>query len=117
MRRRRIMPIQWEEELATGIDAIDEQHKEIFARFAVFSSACGDGGGKDELARLMLFLEEYTNRHFEDEEEALAKAEYPDLSLQRTAHRNFSENVAELRRKVDEREPDMAEIMEMKRML
>ncbi len=111
------MSIQWDEELATGIDAIDEQHREIFARFAAFSSACGDGSGKDELARLVLFLEDYANRHFKDEEEALAKAEYSDLSLQRTAHRNFSENVAELRRKVDEHEPDMPEITEMKRML
>jgi hemerythrin len=111
------MSIEWQEELATGIAAIDEQHKEIFARFAAFSTACSDGGGKEELAGLVHFLEEYANGHFRDEEKAMLDAEYEGLHVQQQAHRFFTGNVAELKRKVGENAPNMPEILELKRLL
>ncbi|HTP66936.1 MAG TPA: bacteriohemerythrin [Geobacteraceae bacterium] len=111
------MSIQWQEELATGIDAIDKQHKGIFARFAAFSEACSDGDAKEEMVNLLLFLEDYTLNHFRDEEKALQEAKYPELSAQQKAHAIFAGNISELRAKVGEQEPNMPEILEMKRLL
>ena len=31
------MSIEWQEDIATGIESIDNQHREIFSRFALFS--------------------------------------------------------------------------------
>ncbi len=111
------MAIEWQEELATGIEHIDAQHKGIFARFAAFSTACDAGCAKDEIINLMDFLKDYTRDHFCDEEKAMLESEYPDLSIQQENHKMFLDEVAELKRKVGEKEPDMAEILAMKRLL
>jgi hemerythrin len=88
-RWRRTMAIEWQEELATGIEHIDEQHKGIFARFAEFTTACNDGCANVELVNLMGFLEEYARNHFRDEEKAMLEAEYPDLSIHGKAINRF----------------------------
>jgi hypothetical protein len=36
------MAINWQEDLATGVEIIDSQHKGIFARFVTFTTACND---------------------------------------------------------------------------
>jgi len=50
------MGLDWQEELATGIEIIDEQHKGIFAMFAAFNTACDEGGVNEELVKLVDFL-------------------------------------------------------------
>jgi hemerythrin len=111
------MTIEWQEELATGIEHIDAQHKEIFARFAAFSSACTTGCAKEELTNLFVFLEHYTRDHFSDEETSMEEAGYPGLSFQQENHAEFLDDIAELKRKIVDKEPDMAEILEVKRLL
>jgi hemerythrin len=111
------MAIEWQEELATGFEHIDAQHKEIFSMFAEFSTACNDGCANVELVNLMGFVEDYTRDHFRDEEKVMLEAEYPDLSIQRENHKSFLSEIAKLKRKVCQYAPDMGEIMEMKRLL
>lgn len=111
------MAIEWQEELATGIEHIDEQHKGIFAMFAAFTMACNDGCANVELVNLVGFLEDYARDHFRDEEKALREAEYPGLALQQQNHKLFLNEVAAFKRKVCESRPDMPEIMGMKRLL
>lgn len=111
------MAIDWQEELATGIEHIDEQHKGIFARFAEFTTACNDGFANVELVNLMGFLEDYTRDHFRDEEKAMLEAEYPDLSIQQENHKSFLSEIAKLKRKICQNGPDMPEILEIKRLL
>jgi hemerythrin len=111
------MAIEWQEELATGIGRIDAQHKEIFARFAAFSAACTTGCVKEELTNLIDFLEHYTRDHFSDEETSMREAEYPGLSIQQENHAEFLGDISELKRKIVDKDPDMAEILELKRLL
>jgi hemerythrin len=111
------MAIEWQDELATGIEQIDEQHKGIFARFAAFTTACNDGSARADVLNFMEFLEGYTRDHFRDEEKALHDAHYPDLSIQQESHKIFLRELAELKGKVDGHGVDMAEILEMKRLL
>jgi hemerythrin len=111
------MAIEWDDELATGIEVIDEQHKGIFARFAEFKTACDEGCANEEIVKLVVFLEDYTHEHFRDEEAALLEAGYPELSAHQDAHKMFLNNIADLKRKIGEDRPAMPEIMEMKRLL
>lgn len=111
------MTIEWQEELATGIEHIDSQHKEIFARFAAFSSACTTGCAQEELTNLIDFLERYTRDHFSDEETSMREAGYPGLPIQQENHAEFLDDIAGLKRKIVDKEPDMAEILEVKRLL
>jgi hemerythrin len=109
------MSLDWQEDLATGIENIDNQHREIFARFALFSAACSDGKGGDELLRLMNFLSEYTVEHIRDEEEAMSAAEYPRLAEQEKEHAAFLDGFVRLRKLVEENGPSQEIILNEKR--
>ena len=111
------MAIEWQDDLATGIDLIDEQHKGIFDRFAEFKKACDEGCAKEDIVKLLLFLEDYTRDHFREEEEALQEAGDAELSAQQQAHKMFLNDIADLKRKIGEDGPAMLEILEMKRLL
>jgi len=111
------MTLDWQEELATGIEGIDEQHKGIFAMFVAFNTAYNDGNANEELVKLVDYLADYTRDHFRDEEKALLEADYPDLSIQQENHKSFLNEITAFKRKVSENGPDMPEILEMKRLL
>jgi len=107
--------IDWQEDLATGIESIDNQHKEIFARFTLFSEACSEGFAGDELLNLVEFLAEYTVEHFRDEEKIMAGAEYPQLAEQEKAHAAFLDDFGLLRQLVEENGPSLENILNEKR--
>ncbi|MBV5350516.1 hemerythrin domain-containing protein, partial [bacterium] len=76
------MGITWREDLAVGVEQIDDQHKELLARFDLLLSACKQGKGSEEVLHLLDFLDEYVIRHFGDEEQLQKKIGFPDF----TAH-------------------------------
>jgi hemerythrin len=90
------MSIGWSHELATGVAAIDNQHKEIFKRVDSLAAACSDGRGKDEVLRLLLFLEEYVKEHFAAEERLQMRHAYPEYVDHKSQHTRFMADVARL---------------------
>lgn len=90
------MSIGWSNELATGVAAIDNQHKEIFKRVDRLAAACSDGKGKDEVLRLLLFLEEYVKEHFAAEERLQMRHAYPEYVAHKSQHSRFMTDVARL---------------------
>jgi hemerythrin len=90
------MAIYWEEKLSTGVPAIDEQHKDIFANFEELSKAIEAGRCSDEIVKLLNYLEEYANSHFLDEENLMSLYKYPGLEEQRQQHILFKENITDL---------------------
>ena len=50
------MSIVWTDDLATGVDAIDIQHKELFKRIDNLLDSCRLGKGRDELKNVIQFL-------------------------------------------------------------
>jgi hemerythrin len=69
------MAIEWQEELATGIERIDPQHRDIFARFAAFSAACTTGCANEELTNLFGLLEHYSRDCFSEVATSMREAE------------------------------------------
>lgn len=90
------MAIGWSDELATGVDTIDNQHKEIFKRVEKLAAACGEGRGKEEVLRLLLFLEDYIKEHFAAEEKLQIKHAYPAYPDHKAQHARFISEVAKL---------------------
>ncbi len=91
------MAIQWTEDLATGVSIIDEQHKELFARINTLLEACSRGRGKEELGRVIQFLEDYVFTHFSEEETRMKKYNYPDYSSHKALHEEFIRNFTGLK--------------------
>jgi len=83
------MAIQWDDSLTTGIDDIDDQHRELFRRFNALISACNEGRGREEVMRILLFLDDYIRSHFREEEAMQLKSNFPDYPVHRAQHENF----------------------------
>lgn len=90
------MPFKWTEDLATGLEDLDRQHKEIFRWAASFGEACRQGKGAGELEEIMKYLRQYSLDHFAYEEKYMSDYNYPGLALQRAHHNNFAETLGRL---------------------
>jgi hemerythrin len=86
----------WSDDLATGVTEIDDQHKEIFSRFDRLFAACSEGRGKEEVLKLIVFLEEYIKEHFAAEEKLQIRHAYPDYASHKSQHTRFVAEVARL---------------------
>lgn len=58
------MPIEWSTELTTGVERIDNQHKELINRINKLQGASREGKGKEVIDELMVFLEDYIKSHY-----------------------------------------------------
>jgi hemerythrin len=90
------MSMEWSSNLATGVTEIDNQHKEIFNRVNRLSAACSEGKGKEQVLRLLLFLEDYIKEHFAAEERLQLRHGYPDYAAHKSQHTRFIADVARL---------------------
>ncbi|MEI6208532.1 MAG: bacteriohemerythrin [Desulfuromonadales bacterium] len=87
------MGIQWRDSLAIGVEAIDNQHKELLLRFDRLLSACQAGQGIEELKKLQAFLGEYVFTHFSDEEALQLLHRYPGYEAHHAEHLYFIDQI------------------------
>ena len=83
------MAIEWRNDLATGIDKIDTQHKELISRINLLFAACSKGKAKDEVKETLKFLQDYVVVHFGTEEDYMSKYSYPDMVDHKAKHKAF----------------------------
>lgn len=91
------MGITWREDLAIGVDQIDDQHKELLARFDLLLSSCKEGKGRDEVLNLLTFLDDYVISHFSDEEKLQKQSGFPEYESHHAEHVSFIARLAELK--------------------
>jgi hemerythrin len=85
--------IAWTDDLQTQVERIDEQHKEMFRQFNELGEAVWDGKGKEAIGNILVFLADYTVRHFRDEETLMVSHHYPHYTTHKTAHDEFVSEV------------------------
>ncbi|MFQ7573803.1 MAG: bacteriohemerythrin [Lachnospira sp.] len=101
------LTIIFDDNLITGNDTIDEQHKELIDRIQKFVTACREGDNKVKAIKMLDYLDEYTEFHFGKEEELQKNAGYPELSHHQEKHQEFKQTIKELYEYLDENEgPD-----------
>lgn len=91
------MAIEWTPDLATGVDLIDEQHKELFRRIDALLEACMRGEGGQTVSQTLDYLAWYVIEHFDTEEEVMRRANYAGLAKHEALHKEFRNNIAELK--------------------
>lgn len=91
------MAIEWSKTLATGVAWQDRQHRELFKRINTLLDAVAVGLGKEEAVRLLKFLEDYIVVHFEAEEQAMNRFNYPATLEHLARHTAFIDEVGRLR--------------------
>ena len=58
--------ITFDDNLVTGNETIDTQHKELIDRIQNFVTACQNGDSKVKAIKMLDYLDEYTDFHFKN---------------------------------------------------
>lgn len=91
--------VEWDERLVTGVQAIDDQHREIFSRFNTLLEACERGRSRELLREILEFMNEYVLQHFKDEEALQESVGYPRYAEHRRVHGELSARFLNLQNK------------------
>ena len=95
------MKLQWAQDLSVGVEEIDSQHKELFDRINNLDSAMKQGKAKEEVVRLIEFLNKYVIVHFGAEEKYMTDYGYAGYGLHKTKHDWFKKEFSDIRTKLD----------------
>jgi hemerythrin len=91
------MEYVWNESLAVGQETIDGQHKQLFAAINDLIRICSKGEfSREELKKSLDFLNDYTIKHFFDEEQIQLKYKYPDYENHKQLHESCKKALHEL---------------------
>lgn len=99
------MYLTWTNSYEVGHPVIDKQHKDLFAQANILLDALKQGKGKEELGKIIAFAESYVLQHFRDEEQALAKVNYPQLQQHKQEHEAFKIELQKLKAKFEQEGP------------
>ena len=86
----------WTPNLSVGVALIDEQHKMLFEKADKLFEAGKNRQAKEYIGELLDFLEDYTKKHFSDEENYMRSINYPGYADQKKAHDSFTSRLAKL---------------------
>ncbi|NJB69300.1 hemerythrin [Desulfobaculum xiamenense] len=84
---------QWRDEYATGVPAMDAQHKELLLAADRVYHALIQGRSRADLEEFVNFLVAYAKAHFDDEEQLMREHDYPDLETHHRHHMRLMEEV------------------------
>ena len=92
----------WTQNLAVGVDLIDNEHKKLFEMADQLFEAGKNHKAKEFIAELLDFLDDYTKKHFSDEESYMLRIKYPEYPLQKKLHDEFIAKLDQLKKEFKE---------------
>ena len=101
-----MMQLKFTDDLITGHETIDNQHRELFKRLNAFWIAARQGNGPGEVAKTLMFLSEYVSTHFADEEKLQQEISYPEYEAHKKQHNDFKKEVGKLLNDLQKKGPD-----------
>lgn len=84
----------WSPAMSVGIDAMDEDHRQLFTLLQELRDDIINDGGASALLHLGR-LADYTKYHFAREEAILASLNYPDLTAHQSMHEDMVQDIAD----------------------
>ncbi|MEI8216009.1 MAG: bacteriohemerythrin [Eubacteriales bacterium] len=96
------MAVLWTENLSVGVEIIDNEHKKLFEMADQLFDAGKKGKAKDFISPLLDFLEDYTKKHFKDEEKYMQSIRYPEYENQKKLHTDFITELLKLKKDYEE---------------
>jgi len=98
------MRAEFTEDLITGNELIDSQHKELIGRINKLLDSCEAENGAVTAIKTLDYLADYTNFHFGAEEELQKEIGYPDYDKHKEQHEGFKKTISELDEMLQEEE-------------
>jgi hemerythrin len=107
----------WNPSLAMGVEMIDEQHKKCFEMADQLFEAGRNRKAGEYVAQMFQFLENYTKKHFGDEERYMLSIQYPGLESQKKMHTDFIREMADLKKRYEQSGGNIMVIMDANQMI
>ncbi len=98
------MRIEFDDNLITGNEMIDTQHRELIDRTNQFLDKLEENVGRVDAIKMLDYLDEYVEFHFGEEEKLQEELQYPGLGEHRKKHEELRNTVKELYAMLDEEE-------------
>lgn len=86
----------WKDDLIIGVEVIDDQHRELCKAIDALLDACKNGKGRAEIIRTVKFLQQYTIKHFTDEQILQKSCGYPKFVEHKAMHDGFCKKISEM---------------------
>ena len=81
--------LEWTDKLSVNISVFDNEHKKLIGIINRLYDAMSQGLGHKAMAGILVELSDYTKTHFEHEEDAMKRHDYPGFAEQKKAHDEF----------------------------
>ena len=104
--------LEWTSDLDTGIETIDDQHKQIVEYINALHDA-QQQHDKSNTGIIIGQLVDYTVQHFADEEAMLEGAGYPLIEQHKAIHRRFVDKVSQMQARHEMGVDTTAELLKM----
>lgn len=101
--------IGWKEIYATGIVALDNEHRGLIGEINRLYEAIRDKHGEKIVGEILDSLTTYTVEHFDHEEKLMAEYHFSGLEEHRKIHQALIAKVKEFRQRVDGGEEGVAQ--------
>jgi len=90
--------MHWEPELETGVERVDQQHRELFRRVNLLF----DHEQGTDVKETLKFVGDYVMQHFADEEALQVASRYPGLQEHKRLHTDFIRIFLDLKDRLDQ---------------
>ena len=90
------MYAEFTDNLVTGNEMIDSQHKELIDRMNKLLESCEQSNDKAVAVKTLDYLADYTDFHFSAEEQLQREIEYPGFAKHHEQHEAFRQTIKEL---------------------
>ena len=98
------MYAEFTDNLVTGNEMIDSQHKELIEKINAVMESCEQSNDKSVAVRTLDYLEDYTNYHFSAEEQLQREIDYPGFQKHKEHHEIFKQTISDLQEMLQEEE-------------
>ena len=82
------------QDLLTGNQLIDSEHRQLFDAINALLDACAQGAGRTKINETVQFLNSYVSKHFRDEEQLQLQSKYPGYNAHHTFHEGYKRELA-----------------------
>ena len=104
-------------DLLTGNNLIDTEHKQLFAAINELMEACSQGTGRDKIMSTAQFLTNYVNKHFGDEEQLQVSSKYPNYPAHKQFHDGYKRQMSEATQELIKEGPTVKALGDLNRIV
>lgn len=87
--------IQWRDSYNTGVEQFDREHHKIVELIDVLYTCLREKREGSEVTEAIAELVQYTGYHFDNEEQAMKQADYPELEFHQEEHSRLKKQALE----------------------